>query len=104
MAHTAPITNLANLRIFVELEEVADIYHITVKTLRRKCSEGTFSPAPARKYPYLWRRDDILRDINGPSKRLPKRAHGFAATKARRLRADHDADAGSGARAENYDE
>jgi hypothetical protein len=88
MSSETPITNLANLRIFVDLEEVADIYHLTVKTLRRKCSEGSFYPPPARKYPYLWRRDDILRDINGPSKRLPKRAHGFAAVKARLARRD----------------
>ena len=76
-------TNLANLPIFVGLEEVADLYRLSVKTVRRKCSEGSFSPLPAKKYPYLWRRDDILRDIHGPTTRLPRRAHGFAATKAR---------------------
>jgi hypothetical protein len=83
-SHAPSITNLETLRIFVDLETVADIYHLSVKTLRRKCSEGSFYPPPARKYPYLWRRDDILRDINGPTKRLVKRAHGFASTKARR--------------------
>ena len=94
MSALAPsITNLETLRIFVDLETVADIYHLSVKTLRRKCSEGSFYPPPARKYPYLWRRDDILRDINGPTKRLVKRAHGFAATKARRLRDDEDVSA-----------
>ena len=90
MSAAAPITNLAALSIFVDLEVVAEIYHLSPKTLRRKCSEGTFTPPPARKYPYLWRRDDIVRDINGPTKRLPKRAHGFAAVKARRLREDDD--------------
>lgn len=82
----ATITSLATLPIFVNMEEVAEIYRLSLKTLRRKCSEGSFVPPPARKYPYLWRRDDIVRDINGPTKRLPKRAHGFAAVKARRLR------------------
>jgi len=90
MSAAAPITNLAELSIFVDLEVVAEIYHLSPKTLRRKCSEGTFYPPPARKYPYLWRRDDIVRDITGPTKRLPKRAHGFAAVKARRLREDDD--------------
>jgi len=81
------ITTLADLSIFVDLKTVAEIYHLSPKTLQRKCSEGSFLPPPARKYPYLWRRDDIVRDINGPSKRLPKRAHGFAAMKARRDKA-----------------
>ena len=80
-------TNLATLPILVGLEEVADLYRLSAKTVRRKCSEGSFAPLPAKKYPYRWRRDDILRDIHGPTTRLPRRAHGFAAVNAPRLQA-----------------
>ena len=86
MAAASPIVaELAQLPVFVRLPQVASIYGLHPKTLQRKCAEGSFYPPPALKYPYRWRRDDLVRDITGRATKraLPKRAHGFAAVKAR---------------------
>lgn len=86
MASASVIPELAALDLFVLLPQVAALYRLHPKTLQRKCAEGSFYPPPALKYPYRWRREDIVRDCTGRATKraLPKRAHGFAAVKARR--------------------
>lgn len=45
---------------------VAAIYHRAVGGLKKSCQQRTFLPAPYRTKPWLWRKSDVLRDIDGP--------------------------------------
>jgi len=68
----------------VTIEEYAAVYRLSVKTVRRKIYAGTCRPLPFRTEPkYLWRRDDIVRDINAPAPKFQKSKRGFAVTRAR---------------------
>lgn len=46
-------------------DQVAAIYQCKVGGLRKRCQERTFVPAPFRIHPYLWRKVDVLRDVEG---------------------------------------
>ena len=85
----APVPQLSALPDWVTLDEFAAFERVSIKTIRRRIYSGVCRPMPARKYPYLWRKADIVREFNAPSSRLPHRKHGFAASKARRLAADY---------------
>ena len=63
---------------------MAAIYRVNPDTIRRALSLHKFQPVPFEKYPYRWRRDDVLRDLNTPRAKLRTRKHGFAAAKAKR--------------------
>jgi hypothetical protein len=91
----APVINLSTLPVFLTIDDMAAVYRVSTKTIKRRIWAGTIRPQPARKYPYLWRRDDVIRDINAPSPRLPTRRHGFASTKARRQAAEYAETAGT---------
>ncbi len=52
----------------LNLREVAAIYGCTADALRARLKPScrhTFIPAPYRRGPYLWRRADVLRDVEG---------------------------------------
>jgi Helix-turn-helix domain len=87
----APVINLSTLPLFLTIDDMAALYRVSTKTIKRRIWAGTIRPLPARKYPYLWRRDDVIRDYNAPSTKLPRRQHGFAAAKAHRQAADYAA-------------
>lgn len=46
--------------------EVAAIYRRrSVSGLRKACQRNQFVPAPYKVKPYLWRRVDVIRDVEG---------------------------------------
>lgn len=47
------------------VEMVAAIYFRTVPALKKACARHRFLPAHYKTRPYLWRRSDVLRDIEG---------------------------------------
>lgn len=44
---------------------IAAIYQRTVGAVRKACQLQRFIPAPFKHRPYLWRRVDVLRDVEG---------------------------------------
>jgi predicted DNA-binding transcriptional regulator AlpA len=57
----APVTDLGTLRhALLKLNEVAALYGLSPATIRTKLSRNTFRPLPFDKYPYRWRRDDVI--------------------------------------------
>jgi hypothetical protein len=79
----APVVNLATLPVILKLRDMAAIYRVSERTIRDKAQRNEFRPIPFDKYPFRWRRDDVIRDITGPSRKLRTSAHGYAATKRR---------------------
>jgi Helix-turn-helix domain len=79
----APVVNLATLPVLLKLTDMAAVYRISERTIRRLVERNEFHPIPYEKYPYRWRRDDVIRDLNGPSRKLRTAPHGFA--KARQV-------------------
>jgi len=71
-----------NLPVIVTIEELSRLYRLSEWTIRRRCQLGLFSPVPWERYPYRWRREDIIADIKRAQRpERPRRAHGFAAVK-----------------------
>jgi hypothetical protein len=77
---TLPISDLDALPVILTLNELAPIYRLSQSTIRRQVQQGTFAPRPWDKYPYRWRREDVLADLKRPRPDRPRRPHGFAAT------------------------
>ena len=74
----APVVNLQDLPVILILPDMAAIYRISERTIRRQLETGEFRPLPREKYPYRWYRDDVARDLaQGPSKKLRRRPHGL---------------------------
>ena len=83
-----PVVNVHDLPVVLKIADMAAIYRVSERTIRRQLEAGAFRPLPREKYPYRWYRDDVARDLaQGPSKKLPRRPHGVL--KARQ--ADQDA-------------
>lgn len=80
MARQAMRDPLLRLPVILTLEELAAVYRLSPSTLRRQLQQGTFAPRPFDKYPYRWRRDDVIADLKRarPERRRP---HGFATTR-----------------------
>jgi hypothetical protein len=70
---------LETLPVILTLDELAPIYRLSQSTIRRQLQQGTFAPRPWDKYPYRWRRDDVLADLKRVRPPQPRRPHGFAA-------------------------
>ena len=77
-----PVTDLSTLPVILTLKEMSAIYRISTLTIRRGLSVNTFRPLPFEKYPYRWRRADVLRDLDERRPKLRTRRHGFAAATA----------------------
>jgi len=45
--------------------QVAAIYQRSDGGLRKACQKGQFIPAPYKRRPWLWRKVDVLRDVEG---------------------------------------
>ena len=75
----AGVSDLSLLPALLTISEVAAVYRISVATIRRGLQNGTFHPRPWDKYPYRWRREDVLADLDRPRAEQPRRPHGFAA-------------------------
>jgi len=75
-----PVSDLDALPVILTLNELAPIYRLSQSTIRRQVQQGTFAPRPWDKYPYRWRREDVLADLKRPRAEKPRRPHGFAAT------------------------
>ena len=81
----SPVVNLGTLPVILKLHDMAAIYRISDRTIRRLVERNEFRPLPYEKYPYRWRREDVIRDLtNAPSRKLRSSPHGFATTKLRR--------------------
>jgi len=86
----APVVDLQSLPVMLTLNEMSGIYRVSPLTIRRALSLQKFRPLPFEKYPYRWRREDVLRDLRTPRPQLRTRKHGFAAAKAKRDRNGSD--------------
>lgn len=84
LAPAPVLSDLEALPIILTLNELAQIYRRSPATIRREVQQGTFAPRPWDKYPYRWRREDVLADLKRPRTERPRSPHGFAATKARK--------------------
>lgn len=82
----AAVSNLESLPIILTLDEVAGLYRLSARTVRNAIQAGTFRPRYWDKYPYRWRRDDVVADLNR-QRDDKRRAHGFASTRSRQARA-----------------
>lgn len=54
--------------VLLDVHQVAEIYHRTVSAIRDACkpsSKSPFTPRPYRMHPFLWRRADVIRDVEG---------------------------------------
>jgi hypothetical protein len=81
-----PASDLNALPLILTIDELAPIYRLSPATIRSQVQRGTFAPRPWDRYPYRWRREDVLADLKRPRPEQPRRQHGFAAAavKARR--------------------
>jgi len=80
----APITNWDDIPIILKIHDMAALYRVNPDTIRRALSLHEWRPVPFEKYPYRWRREDVIRDLATPRPKLKTRKHGFAAAKVRR--------------------
>lgn len=87
----APVSDLSSLPWILTIEDVAAIYRIGQSTIRRGLQNGTFSPRPWERYPYRWRREDVLADLKRPRNERPHKPHGFATTRRRPAKAKLEA-------------
>jgi hypothetical protein len=79
-----PVRNVGDLPLILKIGDMEAVYRISHRTIRRQLEQGEFTPTPYDKYPYRWRRQDVINDLNAPSRKLRRRPHGFATTKRRR--------------------
>ena len=78
-AVAVPVLDLDNLPALITLEEIAYLHRLSPKTVRDHLQRGIFPIKPWDKYPYRFRREDVLADLNKRRADQPRRAHGFAA-------------------------
>lgn len=90
------ITNLESLPVILTLPEISGIYRLSIPTIRKMLQAGTFRPRQFDKYPYRWRRADVITDL-ARRRDEKRRAHGFAARR-RQARATLDSDQSANAR------
>lgn len=76
-----PASDLNALPVILTIDELAPIYRLSPATIRSQVQRGTFAPRPWDRYPYRWRRDDVLADLKRPRADRPRSPHGFAALK-----------------------
>lgn len=81
----APVVDVSKLPVILTLPEIAAVYRVSPRTIRRGVQTNEFKPLPFDKYPYRWLRDDVIRDLQTRRPKLKMRRHGFAAAKAKRL-------------------
>jgi len=84
----SPVKDVSTLPVVVTLPEIANLYRISTRTIRRALQRNEFRPLPFKKYPYRWMREDIERDLQTRQTKLKTRRHGFAATKGKQLAAE----------------
>ena len=81
------VTDFSSLPMILTINEIAAIYRISLSTIRRGLQNGTFSPRPWDRYPYRWRRDDVVADVKRARAERPHKPHGFATTRRRPAKA-----------------
>lgn len=59
------ITDRATWPEAMTAEEVAGVLRRKVGGLKEAARKGVLVPAPFQKHPYLWRRSDVVRHIDG---------------------------------------
>lgn len=79
-----PIKELSELPYIINLEEMIRLVRKTEKTIRGQLQAGRFPIEPFMKYPYRWRKDDVIKYFKGAPRREPKRPHGFRAKMTKR--------------------
>ena len=87
VANAPAITDLSRLPFLLTLKEIAQIYRLSIPTIRRGLQKGTFRPRPWDRYPYRWTREDVVADLNRRRDEQPPRPHGFATTRRRAAKA-----------------
>jgi len=71
------VTDLHDLPVILIIPDMAAIYRVSERTIRRQLEAGEFRPLPRDKYPYRWYRDDVVKDLaTAPSRKLRRRPHG----------------------------
>lgn len=75
-----PASDVNALPLILTIDELAPIYRLSPSTIRTQVQRGTFAPRPWDRYPYRWRREDVLADLQRVRPTQPRRPHGYAAT------------------------
>lgn len=65
MAPGFDITNPDTWPVVLTADEVAAIYRRKVLGVKKSCQDRKFKPAPCHVQPYLWKKVDVLRDLEG---------------------------------------
>ena len=60
----APVVDLNALPVVLTIDDIAGVYRVGISTIRRDLQSEVFRPAPFGRYPYRWRRDDVIRDLS----------------------------------------
>jgi len=60
----ARFASLDDAPVVLTLDELAQIYRCSPHTIRRRLEAGTFTPAPIKRRPYRWRKDDVIDDLD----------------------------------------
>jgi len=82
-----PISDLDHLPAILTLREMSGIYRISPSTIRRGLQNGTFRPRYWERYPYRWKRADVLADLEQRRDETAMRHHGFASARGRAAKA-----------------
>jgi hypothetical protein len=83
-----PISDLEHLPAVLTLREMSGLYRISPSTIRRGLQNGTFRPRPWDRYPYRWKRSDVLADLEQRRTEHTMRHHGFASARGRAVKAE----------------
>lgn len=63
--------------VLLTAQDIAAIFRRSVMGIKKACQRGRFVPAPCQVRPYLWRRADVVRFVEG--------ARGFSSQQLRKV-------------------
>jgi len=62
--HPIDLADSSSWPVLMTVEHIASLWHLSVATVNRKCSDGRFVPAPIEgSSPRRWRKVDVLRHV-----------------------------------------
>lgn len=65
MTPTFSAADPATWPLVMTIEQIAELYDRSVKSVRNYSNVGRFVPAPFINRPYRWRKADVLRHVEG---------------------------------------
>lgn len=65
MTPTFSVADSSTWPLVMTIDQVAELYDRSVKSVRNYSTEGRFVPAPFLTRPYRWRKADVVRHVEG---------------------------------------